>query len=134
MGQTKSLHGGEGHKVMLLGEELKESGRLQVSLKDELRALGESHKDEVSLLKEEMQKNQDLHASSLKSSQEGFAEEIGNLKEDILSLKASLDLEGERNLTLDVEREKMEKGIEQNLEEIRNLNEELKVREESMNT
>merc|ERR1711879_339687 len=86
---------------------------------------------EVSLLKEEIEKNLESHASSLKISEEGFAEEIASLKEDIVSLRASLESEREKNSMLDVERKEME---EMKVEEIENLKEELNAREESMNT
>ena len=89
--QSKSLCDAEGNKVVVLGEELKESCRMQDSLKEQLRVLGESHRDEVSLLKEEIETNLQSHASSLKSAQEGFAKEIASLKEDVLSLQKSLN-------------------------------------------
>merc|ERR1711941_155159 len=129
--QTKSLYDDESKRALLLGEELKESGSMRDSLEDQLRVVGESHREEVSLLKEEIEKNLESHAFSLKISEEGFAEEIASLKEDIVSLRASLESEREKNSMLDVERKEME---EMKVEEIENLKEELNAREERMNT
>merc|ERR1712045_912439 len=120
--QTKSLYDDENKRALLLGDELKESGSMRDSLEEQLRVVGESHREEVSLLKEEIEKNLKSHASSLKISEEGFAEEIASLKEDIVSLRASLESEREKNSMLDVERQELE---EMKVEEIENLKEEL---------